>query len=150
MRVLLSIEKNRSVELFSVESNLFIELPIVKSGISAGFPSPADDFLDSSIDLNKELIKHPSSTFYGRVRGNSMINAGLNDGDLLVIDKSLEPRNGKIAVCYIDGEFTIKRIKIDKDCVYLLPANTEYNPIKVTADNDFIVWGIVTNVIKSV
>ncbi len=141
---------NNTVLIYNSEICLGINLPFVKSGISAGFPSPADDFLDTSIDLNKELIKHPSSTFFGRVKGNSMVDAGLSDGDLLVIDKSLEPKNGKIAVCYIDGEFTIKRIKTAKDCVYLMPANPDYKPIKVTADNDFLIWGIVTNVIKSI
>lgn len=127
-----------------------MELPLVDSGISAGFPSPAEDFLDSSIDLNKELIKNPSTTFYGRVRGDSMINAGLNDGDLLIIDKSLEPVNDKIAVCFIDGEFTVKRIKIEKDIVWLVAENDNYKPIKVTADNEFLIWGIVTTVIKTV
>lgn len=138
------------IKVYHANFSIDIILPFVKSGISAGFPSPADDFLDGSIDLNKELIKHPSSTFYGRVKGNSMVDAGLSNGDLLVIDKSLEPKNGKIAVCYIDGEFTIKRIKISKDCVYLMPANPDYKPIKVTSENDFLIWGIVTNVIKSV
>jgi DNA polymerase V len=123
-------------------------LPFVKEGISAGFPSPAEDFLDASIDLNKELIKNPSATFYGKVRGNSMKDLGIHDGDLLVIDKSLEPQNGKIAICFIDGEFTIKTIKLEKDCIWLLPANADYKPIKVTKDNDFLVWGIVINVIK--
>jgi DNA polymerase V len=125
-----------------------MSLPYVKEGISAGFPSPADDFLDTSIDLNKELIKNPSATFYGRVRGNSMKDLGIHDGDLLIIDKSLEPQNGKIAICFIDGEFTVKTIKIERDCIWLVPANAAYKPIKVTKDNDFLVWGIVINVIK--
>jgi DNA polymerase V len=122
---------------------------LVSEGISAGFPSPALDFVDLSIDLNKQLIKHPSATFYGRVKGQSMKDLGIHDGDLLVIDKSLEPVNGKIAICYIDGEFTIKTIKLDTDCCWLMPANESYRPIKVTADNNFLIWGIVTHVIKS-
>ncbi len=138
------------IVLFSSDTSTELLIPFVKSGISAGFPSPADDFLDASIDLNKEIVKNPSSTFFGRVKGNSMVDAGLSNGDLLVIDKSLEPKEGKIAVCFIDGEFTIKRIKISKDCVYLMPANQDYKPIKVTSENDFLIWGIVTNVIKSV
>lgn len=125
-----------------------LKLPYVIEGISAGFPSPADDFLDINIDLNKYLIKNPSTTFYGRVRGNSMMDAGIHDGDLLIIDKSLEPINNKIAVCFIDGEFTVKRIKIEKDIIWLIAENKDYKPIKVTKDNDFIIWGIVTNVIK--
>ncbi|MEZ4840829.1 MAG: translesion error-prone DNA polymerase V autoproteolytic subunit [Flavobacteriaceae bacterium] len=125
-----------------------LKLPFVENGISAGFPSPAEDFLDSVIDLNKELIKNPDATFFGRVKGYSMKNAGLNNGDLLIIDKSLEPTNGKIAVCFIDGEFTVKRIKIEKNICWLIPENDDYKPIKVTPDNDFLIWGIVTTVIK--
>ncbi len=137
-----------NIDFYSAVVESELELPFVSSGISAGFPSPADDFLDSGIDLNKELIKNPYSTFYGRVRGDSMKDLGIHNGDLLVIDKSLEPQNGKIAVCYIDGEFTVKTIKIEGDCCWLVPANENYKPIKVTVENDFIVWGIVINVIK--
>ena len=139
----------KNLEFYSISTETKLELPFVDSGISAGFPSPADDFLDLSIDLNKELIKNPSSTFYGRVKGDSMINAGLNEGDLLIIDKSLEPTNNKIAVCFIEGEFTVKRIKIEKDIVWLIAENEKYAPIKVTKENDFLIWGIVTNVIKT-
>jgi len=107
------------------------------------------DFIDLTIDMNKYLIKHPSSTFYGRVKGISMKNVGINDGDLLVIDKSVTPTNNKIAVCFLDGEFTVKRIKIENDCIWLVPENETYKPIKVTEENDFIIWGIVTHVIKA-
>lgn len=124
-------------------------MPLVDTGIPAGFPSPAEDFNTLTIDLNRELVKNPSSTFYARVKGNSMIDAGIHDGDLIVIDKSLEPTNGKIAVCFIDGEFTIKRIKIDRDCCWLVPANDDFNPIRVTEENEFVVWGIVVHVIRS-
>ena len=123
--------------------------PFVGS-ITAGFPSPADDHLDKSIDLNAEIIKDREATFFGRVEGDSMTGAGIEHGDLLVINKGLEPRNGKIAVCFIDGEFTVKRIKIEKDVIWLVAENQKYKPIKVTADNDFLIWGIVTNVIKYV
>jgi len=138
-----------SLSFYNVEVGSSLRLPYVNSGIPAGFPSPAQDFLDLSIDLNKELIKHPSSTFYARVKGTSMEDMGISNGDLLVVDKSLEPSNNRVAVCYIDGEFTIKRISIAKDCVYLMPANPNFKPIKVTQDNQFIVWGIVIHVIKS-
>lgn len=142
------LHSSENVDFYSAIVESELELPFVSSGISAGFPSPADDFIDTGIDLNKELIKNPYSTFYGRVRGDSMKDLGIHNGDLLVIDKSLEPQNGKIAVCYIDGEFTVKTIKIEDDCCWLVPANENYKPIKVTADNNFIVWGIVINVIK--
>ena len=137
------------IEIFPASNKILLKLPYVKEGISAGFPSPADDFLDTAIDLNHELIKHPSSTFFGRVRGDSMKDLGIHNGDLLVIDKSLEPATGKVAVCYVDGEFTVKSLKIEKDNIWLLPANNSYKPILVTKENDFMIWGIVTNVIKS-
>lgn len=135
--------------LFSVSTETKLKRPFIDQGISAGFPSPAQDFIDLSIDLNKELIKHPSSTFFGRVRGCSMKGAGINNGDLLIVDKSLDPTDGKIAVCFIDGEFTVKRLKVEKECCWLLPENESYDPIRVTAENDFIVWGIVIYVIKA-
>ncbi|WP_457617558.1 LexA family protein [Lutibacter sp.] len=147
---ILKLHQTNTLEIFTADTSTSVSLPLVDSGISAGFPSPADDFLDISIDLNKELVKNPSTTFYGRVKGDSMINAGLNDGDLLIIDKSLEPVNDKIAVCFIDGEFTVKRIKIEKDIVWLVAENENYKPIKVTSDNEFLIWGIVTTVIKTV
>ena len=102
------------------------------------------------ISLDAALVKNEDATFYARVRGNSMIDANIEDGDLLVIDRSIESRNGKIAVCMIDGEFTIKRLKVEKECVYLMPENKNYKPIKVTKENELIVWGIVTYVIKKV
>lgn len=144
-----SLHKTDSIQFYTASIETKLELPFVSAGISCGFPSPADDFLDLGIDLNKQLIKHPSTTFYGRVRGDSMVNAGLNDGDLLIIDKSLEPKDGKIAVCYIDGEFTVKRIRIEENIIWLVAENEKYQPIKVTEENEFLIWGIVTNVIKS-
>ena len=145
-----TLNYSKTLEIYASDTSTRLKLPIVENGISAGFPSPADDFLDASIDLNKALIKNKAATFYGRVKGDSMIDAGLSDGDLLIIDKSLEPTNNKIAVCFIDGEFTVKRIKIEKDIIWLIAENKKYQPIKVTQENDFIIWGIVTNVIKAV
>ncbi|QLG44767.1 LexA family protein [Costertonia aggregata] len=126
------------------------QVAFINSGISAGFPSPADDFKETRISLDKTLIKNEEATFYARVEGKSMIGAGLDDGDLLVIDRSLEPEHDKIAVCFIDGEFTVKRLKVEKDAVYLMPENKSYKPIKVTQENNLLIWGIVTYVIKSV
>jgi DNA polymerase V len=123
-------------------------LPMAGTAISAGFPSPADDYVEAGIDLNRELIRNQGSTFFGRVRGTSMSDAGINDGDVLVIDKSLEPYNGAVAVCFVDGEFTVKRIRIEKGVVFLVPENKEYKPIRITGENNFMVWGIVTYVIK--
>ena len=122
--------------------------PMAASGISAGFPSPADDYMEPGIDLNAELIRNPGSTFFGRVRGVSMKEAGIDEGDVLVIDRSLESRNGAVAVCFLDGEFTVKRISITPEGLFLLPANSDYHPIRITEENEFVVWGIVTYVIK--
>jgi len=107
----LKLYRSKTIDIYSALTETELQLPYVDEGISAGFPSPALDFVDLTIDLNKHLIKHPSATFYGRVKGQSLKKAGIDEGDLLVIDRSLEPANGKIAVCYIDGEFTAKRIK---------------------------------------
>lgn len=126
------------------------ELPFISSGIKAGFPSPAADFDGTKISLDNVLVKNREATFYAKASGTSMIGAGIDDGDVLVIDRSLEPQNNKIAVCLIDGEFTVKRILIEKDCVYLMPENEAFKPIKVTEENELIVWGIVTYVIKSI
>lgn len=137
-----------SIYIYTVSDSLQSRFIPFVSGLSCGFPSPADDHLDDGIDLNTAYIRNKDATFFGRVKGDSMLGAGLSDGDLLIIDKSLEPRNGKIAVCFIDGEFTVKRIKIEQDTIWLVAENRNYNPIKVTKDNDFLIWGVVTNVIK--
>lgn len=143
------LHTSTTIDIYSALTDSVLELPYVEEGISAGFPSPALDFVDMSIDLNKHLVKHPSATFYGRVKGVSLINAGISDGDLLIIDRSIEPKDGKIAVCYIDGEFTAKRIKISKKEVLLMPENEDYQTIKVTEENNLIIWGIVIHVIKT-
>ncbi len=120
------------------------------TGISAGFPSPADDFRETRISLDEELIGNKEATFFARVSGQSMIGAGLNDNDLLVIDRSIEPTNNKIAVCFLDGEFTVKRLRVEKNEVWLQPENPDYPIIKITEENNFVIWGVVTNVIKRV
>jgi DNA polymerase V len=125
-------------------------LPYFEGGIKAGFPSPAADFEGSQISLDKVLVKNFEATFYAKADGTSMIGAGIDDGDIMVIDRSIEPTDGKIAVCCIDGEFTVKRIKIKKEGVYLMPENKTFQPIKIEEDNKLFVWGIVTYVIKSV
>lgn len=118
--------------------------------VKAGFPSPADDTPHERLDLMRLIVRHPASTFYFRVSGVSMVGDGFDDGDIIVVDKSLEATDGSIAVCYVDGEFTIKRIRRDKDCLWLMPSNEKFKPMRVTADNEFAVWGIVTYIIKKV
>ena len=141
---------SKDIRIFSANTETALARPYVDAGISAGFPSPALDFMDLTIDLNQYLIKHPSATFYGRVQGDSLKNAGIAHNDLLIIDRSIEATNGKIAVCYIDGAFTAKRIQISKKEIWLIPENENYQPLRITEENDFLIWGIVTHVIKNV
>ncbi len=135
------------LDFFTPDFSTLLELPLAGTAIAAGFPSPAEEYVEIALDLNKELIKHPASTFYARVKGDSMVDAGIQDGDLLVIDKALEPKEGSIAVCYLDGEFTVKRLAVREECVYLMPANAEFKPIRITEENEFLVWGLVAYVI---
>lgn len=137
-----------SINILSLDQSSALSLQNAGHQISAGFPSPAEDYLEPTLDLNRALIKNPSSTFYGRVKGLSMKDAGIDDGDLLVIDKSLTYRNNALAVCFINGEFTLKRIKVEGKTLLLMPANQDYQPIVVQEDDEFTVWGIVTWVIK--
>ena len=123
---------------------------MAQEGIHAGVPSPATDYMTQAIDLNKELVRHPAATFYGRVVGDSMIDAGVEEGDILVIDKSLEPRDGDMAVCFVDGEFTLKHLRFHEGGLTLEPANKRYPSIEVGEGSDFIMWGVVTYVIKKV
>lgn len=135
---------------YSADLSTELDLPFATEGIRAGFPSPAQDYMTDSIDLNKELVLHPATTFYARAVGNSMTGFGISDGDLLVIDKSIEPVDGDIVVAFIDGEFTLKKIiKDENECnLWLVPGNEDYPPIKITEENDFIVWGVLTYNIK--
>lgn len=144
----MSVKTNLTFFIPDLENNL--ELPYFPSGIKAGFPSPAADFDESKISLDRVLVKNHEATFYAKASGTSMIGAGIDDGDIMIVDRSLEPTNNKVAVCCIDGEFTVKRIAIKKNAVYLMPENESFKPIKVTEDNELIIWGIVTYVIKSV
>lgn len=122
-------------------------LPFFTASISAGFPSPADDYIENYLDLNQLIVKHPSATFFVRVEGNSMCGAGISSGDILVVDRSLEPAHGKIVVAFINGEFTVKRILFEGCHISLSPENESYPTIKVKPDSQFQVWGIVTYVI---
>ena len=119
--------------------------------IRAGFPSPAEDYLNESLDFNRDLIKHPEATFYGRVQGVSMIGAGICDGDIAVIDRSIEPQHGDVVVGYIDKEYTVKFLDLShkKDgYIELKPANDAFQPIRIDEDDNFEVWGVVIWTIK--
>lgn len=138
-------------EIVFITPDLSTELPLLYAdgGIPAGFPSPAQDYVDGILDLNKELIQHPAATFYARVVGDSMY-PGIKDGDLLVVDRSLDAFDDCIAVCCLNSEFTIKRIDLSnkgKGFIRLVPDNPKYEPIIVTEDEEFILWGVVRYVI---
>lgn len=124
-------------------------LPVFLGRLPAGFPSPADDYLEGKLDLNRHLIKHPAATFFVRVSGDSMIEAGIHTGDLLVVDRSLEARNGNVIVAALDGELTVKRLFKRGKTVRLVPANTNYQPIEIQSQQEFEIWGVVTNVIHA-
>lgn len=123
------------------------QIPLYFNAVSAGFPSPADDFISERIDLNKHLVKHPTATFLVRVVGDSMINAGINSNDILIVDRSIEAKNGQIVVAAINGELTVKRLSKTADGVFLLPENDKYHPIKIDENNENLIWGVVTNLI---
>lgn len=142
--------KDVSLDMLTPDLASAVPLPYAESGVQAGFPSPAQDYIYESFDLNREIVRHPASTFYARVHGDSMCGEGICDGDLIVVDRSLEPRDGSLAVCCLDGEFTLKRIKIRPGAVWLIPANEQFDPILVTPDNRFEIWGVVTHTIKDI
>ena len=119
--------------------------------IRAGFPSPAEDYMNDSLDFNRDLIKHPEATFYGQVEGDSMINAGISDGDIAVIDRSIEAEHGDVVVAYIDREFTVKYLDLThkkEGWIELRPANESFKPIRIDEDSNFRVWGVVIYTIK--
>ncbi|HAD02065.1 MAG: translesion error-prone DNA polymerase V autoproteolytic subunit [Parabacteroides sp.] len=142
------LHSSANLDLYSASGDNETEIPLI-GGVKAGFPSPAQDFIAQAIDLNKYIIKHPAATYFALVNGVSM-DTDLSEGDLLVVDRSLDPQDGKIAVCFVDGEFTVKKIRIEKDRCLLVPSNPDYPVIEVNKDNDFTIWGIVTYVIKKV
>jgi DNA polymerase V len=124
-------------------------LPVFLGRLAAGFPSPADDYIEGRLDLNRHLIKHPAATFFVRVSGDSMIDAGIHSGDLLVVDRSLDAVDGNVIVAALDGELTVKRLSKRGEILRLLPANTDYQPIEVLTQQTFEIFGVVTNVIHA-
>jgi DNA polymerase V len=126
------------------------ELPIFLESVSAGFPSPADDYVEGKLDLNDYLVRNPSATFFVRVVGDSMNDAGIYTGDILVVDRSLNPKSGSIIIAIVDSELTVKRLHKTKNKIFLLPENKNYEPIEITGQMSFEVWGVVTTVIHSV
>jgi len=124
-----------------------VRLPLFSAKVQAGFPSPADDHLEKSIDLNEELVRHPASTFFVRVKGDSMRDAGIQTGDILVVDRSLTPSDRKIVVAMVDGEFTVKRFRQAGGKVFLEAANENFPRIELSGNQELVVWGVVAFVI---
>lgn len=135
--------------------NLLVELkgrslPLYSSAVRAGMPTAADDHIEDRIDLHDYVVRHPQATFFVRVQGDSMINAGIHEGDILVVDRSLEAREGSIVIAVLDGELTVKRLKRKGNVVQLVPENDRYPVITVGAEQEFRIWGVVTTVVHSV
>jgi DNA polymerase V len=125
-------------------------LPLYSSAVAAGFPAPADDHIETTLDLNEYLVKHPGETFCVRVKGDSMIGVGIHEGDLLVVDRALKPSHGKIVIAVVNGELTVKRLQLNSGKIALLPENENYAPITINSETEFNIWGVVTNVLHSV
>jgi len=123
--------------------------PLFLSPISAGFPSPAYDFMERDLDLNSYFIKHPAATFFVWVQGSSMINCGIRSGDILIVDRSLEATTNKIIIALVNGEFTVKRLRKQGSRLWLIPENSNYQPLEIKTEMNFEVWGVVTYVIHS-
>lgn len=136
--------------IYTPDQTARISLPLYMTAIEAGFPSPADDYIEGSLDLNQHLIRHPAATFFVRVSGDSMVNAGIFPGDILIVDRSLEAVDKKIVIAVVDGDLTVKRLRIRSGNPFLEPENDRYPPIEVTPDMAFEIWGVVTSVIHKV
>ena len=146
--MIFSLANSGRIEVFPVEIKTSLDLLLIP-GLAAGFPSPAADFIDLTIDLNKELIKNPPSTFLARIDGDSMQDVSICNGDIVVIDKSLKPTEGRIVVAFLNGAFTVKRIRFEQTGCWLCAENPKYPAIRVTDQSDFQIWGVVVHVIKS-
>jgi DNA polymerase V len=130
--------------IYYFEKGSLLLRPLIGSKIAAGFPSPAQDYIESVLDLNEHLIEHPTATFFVRVQGFSMINAGINPDDILIVDRAVEPGHKKIIIAVLDGELTVKRLEIRGERWFLVPENPEFLSLEITEDMDFQVWGVVT------
>ena len=136
--------------IYGLGESSSLELPLFSARVAAGFPSPAEDHLESRLDLNQHLIRNPSSTFFVRAAGESMMEAGIYDQDLLVVDRSIEKRNRRVVIATINGEFTVKRLVQNEERISLVAENPDFDNIPIRVDSDFSVWGVVTYVIHQV
>lgn len=141
------VSRMDEIKTLLLEGHALLEIPLYSSTVRAGFPSPADDYIECRLDLNHHLIKHPAATFFVRASGDSMVNAGIFSGDMLIVDKSLEATHGRIVIAAIDGELTVKRLSCQNGRVTLLAENEAYPPIDITTEQALVIWGVVTHVI---
>jgi len=141
-------KQKNDLEFFVPQTGKKTELPFYVAKISAGFPSPAEDFIERKLDLNEYLIKNPAATFFVKVSGQSMINAGIHDGDILVVDRSLDAANNKIVIGAVNGEFTVKRLLKKNNKLFLVPENPDFKPIEINEAMDASIWGVVTYTIR--
>ena len=141
------LKHSDNLDFYSVDETAFEKIPLFVGSVQAGFPSPADDYRDMDLDLHDHLVQNPSSTFCVKAIGESMKDAGIQSGDIMIVDKSLEPQNRSIVLAVIDGEFTVKRVNVNDNELYLMPENDSFTPIKITEEMDFQIWGVVTFII---
>ena len=144
------IPENMIDKVLDYVSSKGYELPLYSSNVSAGFPSPADEHMEGPLDLNKYLIQNPPATFFVRASGDSMIGAGIYSDDILVVDRSLEPKSGKIVIAAIDGFLTVKRLHKADGKTILKSENIKYPDIELHDENEVIIWGVVTSVLHKV
>ena len=149
MRKLKRIHASKELSFYSIEGKV-LDIPFYESNVPAGFPSPAEDHLDLDLDLSSYLIQHPSATFCVRVEGDSMVGAGIQSGDVILIDRALTPNRGSIVLAILDGEFTVKKVDVIDDSLYLIPETPALQPMKVGEESTFQIWGVVTFVIHKV
>ena len=147
MNSIKKIKTTNNLEFFTVSVDSKKEIPFIDTMVSAGFPSPADDYLDLPIDLNEYLVENSAATFYIRVTGNSMTDEGIDDGDLLIVDRSKTAKNDDIVIGVLNGEFTVKKIQKTKTKLFLVAANKDYKKIEISEEMDISVWGVVTYVV---
>ncbi len=146
----MNFKEDLSTRIYGFERRAIIRFPLFTATIRAGFPSPADDYVDNRLDLNEFLIRHPAATFFVRVAGDSMIGAGIHSGDILIVDRSLDPANNRIVIAAVNGELTVKRIRRENSKIHLMPENDNFTPIEVTPEMRFEIWGVVIHVIHRV
>ena len=136
-------------EIYRYTNQTSYQIPLYSCPVSAGFPSPAEEYLEGKLDLNQHLISHPLATFFVRVSGNSMIGAGIHEGDLLIVDRALEAKDDKVVIAVVNGELLVKRLRFKGNQPYLVAENPDYSALAITEAMEFQIWGVVTNVIHA-